>query len=191
METRLRRFADLLGRALPQAAAQFAPLDSSRIAGFELELGVRLPQTFRQYLEGFGDRRNALQESPRIIGRFCFLSLDEIQSNRNLFLNLFEDEPSIDFIRENKVQPVIWDYLWVPFVDTLGLGNNQFILDLHPGKNGTMGQIIRMYPGIDLEGEGIAVCPGFDEFLDRTCDFLSSPSCAYRGDSLDPSGWFT
>ena len=190
METQLRRFSELMHRRLPKVAEQFTTLDVTQIDQFENELGIPLPYNFRRYLERFCGRKNTARESLRVIGSFCFLSLHEIQNFRRLQLSLFESEPKIQHIHENKVQPVFWDHLWVPVVDTIGLGMDQFILDLHPGKNGKTGQIIRMYPGIDMENSDIVVSLSFEEYFEKTCDFISLCPVSSDGGQFQGTGWF-
>ena len=43
-------------------------------------------------------------------------------------------------------------------------GSPRLILDLHPGRNGTYGQVWQDWPGVDREADGTVIAPNFAEF---------------------------
>lgn len=90
-----------------------------------------------------------------------FLSAQDIASMMDLMDSLFGDEGALEHISENKVQPVIWDKLWVPFAEFDG--GPRLVLDLHPG-NRAAGQILLWFPGVDLEADDLVIAGDFAAF---------------------------
>jgi cell wall assembly regulator SMI1 len=86
----------------------------------------------------------------------------EIMALMTTMEDLFGDEGPIEHIAENKIQPVLWDRLWVPFSEFEG--TPRLILDLHPGRRGLPGQIFQSFPGVDLEDDATVIAPNFDAF---------------------------
>lgn len=148
------RSPDILPTLNPPAAPE-------EIAALEQRVGAPLPEAFKQYLavaNGQNDlgAEHALHEDNR------FLPIDEIIETMDMMENLFGDEEPITHITENRIQPLLWDRLWIPFAAFDG--SPRLILDLHPGRNGAHGQILLHFPGVDLEDDGTVIAPDFAQF---------------------------
>jgi len=53
--------------------------------------------------------------------------------------DMFEDEDEVDWVREDRIKPLIWSKKWSPFTEYEG--SSHLILDLGPGVNGSIGQV--------------------------------------------------
>jgi cell wall assembly regulator SMI1 len=71
---------------------------------------------------------------------------------------------------------VVWDSRWVPFSDFAA--STRLILDLHPGLNGTYGQVWQDWPGVDREDDGRVIAPTFAEFSTELARRLTTRSVA-------------
>jgi len=131
------------------------------IAALERRVGATLPEAFKDYLTAVNGQ-NDLGVEHSLHEMHRFLSAQEIASMMDLMNSLFGDEGALEHIAENKVQPVIWDSLWVPFAEFDG--SPRLILDLHPGINGAVGQILLWFPGVDLEADDIVIAGDFAAF---------------------------
>jgi cell wall assembly regulator SMI1 len=90
------------------------------------------------------------------------------------------DEDRIEWITEKKIQPVMWDSRWVSFSDCEG--SPRLILDLHPGRSGTSGQVWQDLRGCDLEDGGTLIAPTFAEFSTELLRRLTIRGVAVDGD---------
>ena len=135
--------------------------DPDEVSALERRVGATLPEAFKDYLTT-ANGQNDLDAEHGLHEMHRFLSAREIASMMDLMDSLFGDEEALEYVAENKVQPAMWDKLWVPFAEFDG--SPRLILDLHPGKNGVAGQILLMFPGVDLEADEIVIAADFTEF---------------------------
>ncbi|MBB6502150.1 SMI1/KNR4 family protein [Pedobacter cryoconitis] len=145
------------------------PAGDEEIALLEMHLKQSLPGFFKEYLKTFNGQLHNEFKLP-FVGYNCLLSIAEIIDIYKRLLDLFGDEPKIDWVQENKVQPVIWDKSWIPF--TASETNTKIALDLNPGINGVYGQVIQLWPGQDLEGDHIVIASSFEEFSEKILSYL-------------------
>src|SRR5262249_40279559 len=137
------------------------PADPDAIDGLERRIGAPLPDAFQQYLAVM-DGQNELGRDRPLIGFNRFLPVAKIIEAMDMQRVHFGDEDRIEFITETKIQPVVWDSGWIPFSDFEG--SPRLILDLHPGRNGTYGQVWQDWPGVDRENDATVIAPTFAEF---------------------------
>lgn len=135
--------------------------DPERVAELDRRVGAALPAAFQDYLTT-ANGQNALGVERGLYAMNRFLSVDEILAMMDLMESLFADEEPLEHIAENKVQPVVWDRLWVPFAAFDD--SPRLILDLNPGKRGGLGQILHWFPGVDLEADDIVIALDFAGF---------------------------
>ncbi|AUD04090.1 SMI1/KNR4 family protein [Spirosoma pollinicola] len=150
---------------LPALATSFnPPASDDQIDFLEKVLNVSLPQSFITYLKTFnGQHQIEPPFEPLILGYNYLFSVNEILNNWSCYVDLFDDDPKIDFLVENKVQPVYWDRGWIPFAGFNG-GSSLLCIDLNPGRNGYRGQIIQYFHACDLEADDIVKAASFDDF---------------------------
>jgi cell wall assembly regulator SMI1 len=149
------------------------PAGSDAIDALERRVGAALPSSFKEYLatmDGQNDRGNLswIAEFNRL------LPVAEIMQLMMVMEELFGDEGPIEHIKENKIQPVLWDRQWVPFSEFEG--TPRLILDLHPGRRGLPGQIVLSFPGVDLEDDATVIAPSFAAFSADLLQTLKSRS---------------
>jgi len=149
------------------------PADPDTIDTLERRIGAPLPDSFRQYLAVM-DGQNDLGRDHPLIGYNRFLSVARIIETMDMQRFHFGDEDRVDWITENKIQPVMWDRHWVPFSDFEG--SPRLILDLHPGRNGTYGQVWQNWPGRDREDDGTVMALTFAEFSTELLRWLTTRS---------------
>jgi cell wall assembly regulator SMI1 len=137
------------------------PATPDSIDALEHRIGAPLPDGFKQYLAVM-DGQNDLGRDHPLIGFNRLLSVARIIETMDMQRFHFGDEGRIEWVTENKIQPVLWDSRWVPFSDFEG--SPRLILDLHPGRNGTYGQVWQNWPGCEREGDGTVIAPTFAEF---------------------------
>ena len=137
-------YAQLMGRPLELRP----PATEDEIAAAEAELGLAFPADLRA-LYGLLDGE---YNSYGLFGGPTFLALVDVVSQWKYFCEPDEDPPSthdvgIEAHPPGTVRPVTWHPRWIPF------GNrndgNFFGVDLAPGPNGTVGQVIEF--GVDYD----------------------------------------
>lgn len=144
----------------PETAATIRPPEPpEKIEELAESLGCDLPPAFRSYLETFGGQTEEGDRHP-LLGANRFLSVDEILDTRYMMLDYFLGEPAA-YRNENKIRLMLWDTLWVPFSD---LDGYRIVMDLNPGKNGTMSQIFQFWPGYGMEDDETVISPSFEAF---------------------------
>jgi len=163
-----------IGKILSAIAPEIAqtlnlPASQDQVSSLEQRLDVSLPESFKSYLLTFDGQH--LDYLMPLLGYNCFLSIKEIIEFWEMQVSTFEDEEIISHLTENKVKPMFWNKKWIPISDFEA--SNRLILDLDPGKNGLSGQIIKHYPGVDLESNEIVVANSFDEFSKEILKRLS------------------
>ena len=118
------------------------PATTEEIAELEEQLGVELPQDYKEFLEwhnGTDDRE------------FC--STEEAADNADEFLEIAEEMDEVEtFLEEDyqagRVGKGTFVKGWVPFYDD-GTGAVD-VVDCAPGPNGTHGQVIHYDPDGDM-----------------------------------------
>ena len=149
-------------RVLPKTYKTFnSSADIKQIENLEKQLSVELPAAFKAYLQVFNGQTKRGENFP-LVGYNRFLPLKEITAIIKQQIELFGGEEPIGHITENKVKPVFWNNLWIPFAEFNA--SSRLILDLDAGKNGQNGQVILLYPGVDMESDEIVVALSFDNF---------------------------
>jgi cell wall assembly regulator SMI1 len=156
------RIAKEIERISPNTfAALNPPATDEKITLLESKLGVVLPEEFKDYLSTF-DGQNSDGEDFPLAGFYRFLDVDGMIRVIDEMSFLFSDEAPIGFLKENKIQPVIWDGLWVPIAEFNA--SEWLVLDMHAGKNGQDGQLFRYWSGFDSESDEVVCAESFGEF---------------------------
>jgi cell wall assembly regulator SMI1 len=115
-----------------------------------------------------------------LIGYNGLLSISDTIKIMDMQRFHFGDENRIEWMTENKIKPVMWDSRWVPFSDFEG--SPRLILDLHPGRNGTYGQVWQDWPGCDLEDDETVIAPTFAAFSNELLQRLTTGRVAVDDD---------
>jgi cell wall assembly regulator SMI1 len=157
------------------------PATADAIVALERRVGAPLPDDFKQYL-ALMDGQNDLGRDHPLIGFNRLLPVAHIIEAIDMQRFHFGDEDRIEWITENKIQPVMWDSRWVPFSDFEG--SPRLILDLHPGRNGAYGQVWQNWPGRDLEDDGTVIAPTFAEFSAELLRRLTTRSVVVDDDGI-------
>jgi cell wall assembly regulator SMI1 len=155
------------------------PAAPEAIDALERRIGAPLPDGFKRYLAVM-DGQNDLGRDHPLIGFNRFLPVAHIIDTMDMQRFHFGGEDRIEWITENKIQPVMWDSRWVPFSNFEG--SPRLILDLHPGRNGTSGQVWQDWPGRDLEDDGTVIAPTFAAFSTELLRRLTTRSVAVDDD---------
>src|SRR5262249_6850538 len=149
------------------------PAAADAIDALERRVGAPLPDDFKQYLAVM-DGQNDLGRDRPLIGFNRCLPIADIIETMDMQHFHFGDEDRIEWMTENKIQPVMWDSRWVPF--STFEGSSRLILDLHPGRNGTYGQVWQDWPGRDREDDGTVMALTFAEFSTELLRWLTTRS---------------
>ena len=157
------------------------PADAHAIDTLERRIGAPLPDGFKQYLAVM-DGQNDLGRDHPLIGYNRFLSVARIIETMDMQRFHFGEEDRVDWITENKIQPMMWDSHWVPFSDFEG--SPRLILDLHPGRNGTYGQVWQNWPGRDREDDGTVMALTFAEFSTELLRWLTTRSVVVNDEGI-------
>jgi cell wall assembly regulator SMI1 len=155
------------------------PAAPDAIGSLERRIGAPLPDGFKQYLAVMDGQNNLGRDHP-LIGFNRLLPVASIIELMDMQRFNFGDEDRIEWLTENKIQPVLWDSRWVPFSDFEG--SPRLILDLRPGRNGTYGQVWQDWPGRDREDDGTVIAPTFAEFSNELLRRLTTGSVVLDDD---------
>ena len=157
------------------------PAEIQQIMELNKFLGCNLPQSFIDFFLVFnGQSEKGIDFS--LIGNNRFLPIAEIIKTIEQQDFLFGGEEPISHIKENKIKPVFWNNLWVPFADCEV--NTRLILDLDAGKNGTNGQVIQLWSGIDYEDD-VVVSNSFEEFSKELLSRLKNNEFKLENDTIE------
>jgi cell wall assembly regulator SMI1 len=162
-------------------ASMNPPAAPDAIEALERRIGAPLPDSFKQYLAVM-DGQNDLGRDHPLIGYNRFLPIAHIIDTMDMQRFHFGDEERIEFMTENKIQPVVWDGCWVPFSDFYS--SPRLILDLHPGRNGTYGQVWQDWPGVDRQDDGRVIAPTFTAFSAELLRRLTTRSVVVDDDGM-------
>jgi cell wall assembly regulator SMI1 len=155
------------------------PADSNAIDTLERRIGAPLPDGFKQYLAVM-DGQNELGRDHPFIGFNRLLPVARIIETMDMQRFHFGEEDRIEWVTENKIQPVMWDSQWVPF--SVFEDSPRLILDLHPGRNGTYGQVWQDWPGRDRGDDGTVIARTFAEFSTELLRWLTTGSVVVDDD---------
>jgi cell wall assembly regulator SMI1 len=155
------------------------PATADAIDALERRIGAPLPDDFKQYLAVMNGQNDLGRDHP-LIGFNRFLSISDIIETMDMQRFHFGYEDRIEWMTENKIQPVMWDSRWVPFSDFEG--SPRLILDLHPGRNGTCGQVWQDWPSRDREDDGTVIAPTFAAFSTELLRRLTTRNVAVDDD---------
>ena len=108
---------------------------------------------------------------------FCLMRLERITSSKGYFQNkdaLLTDYPDffsaqdIERLSDSRIKPYLFNKRWFPFAEYCG--SCYLMLDMNPGDDGKVGQIICYIHDPD---EVVYVAPGLEELVseiyDETC----------------------
>jgi cell wall assembly regulator SMI1 len=158
------------------------PASNKQITLLETALKQTLPDSFKEYLMTFNGQQHE-NYSTFFIGHNCLLNVKEIIDTWKMQMDLFGDEEEIDWVKENKVRPVIWDKSWIPFTDFEA--TTRIAIDLNPGKNGTYGQILQIHAGQDLETDNIVISRSFEDFSKEILKRLTKKNYEYKNGIIE------
>jgi len=137
------------------------PASKNEIIALEETVGTALPDSFKDYLLTLNGQ---ISDGLPMLGYNRFLSIDEIIDLINAQRDTLGNGVLSEYYTENKVQPVLWDDLWIPFAE---LDAQMLILDLHAGKNGQDGQVLQLWPGCVLDADDIVCADSFEQFSEE------------------------
>jgi cell wall assembly regulator SMI1 len=155
------------------------PADPDAIGALERRIEAPLPDGFKHYLAVMDGQSDLGCDHP-FIGFNRLLPVARIIDTMDMQRFHFGDEDRIEWVTENKIQPVLWDSRWVPFTDFEG--SPRVILDLRPGRNGTHGQVWQDWPGRDREDDRTVIAPTFAEFSTELLRWLTTGSVVVDDD---------
>jgi cell wall assembly regulator SMI1 len=165
-----QEYCESYARLMGQPLELRPPATEEEIAAAEAELGVTFPADLRA-LYGLLDGE---YNNYGLFGGPTFLALVDVVDQWKYFSAPDEDPPSshddhvgIEGHPHGTVRPVTWHPRWIPF----GNGNdgNFFAVDLAPGPNGTVGQVIEF--GVDYDDEPVTFVA--DSVTDLMADLLA------------------
>lgn len=150
------------------------PATKDEIIALQKTVGKALPESFKDYLLTFNGQNS---DNLPMLGYNRFLCVDEIIHLIQAQRDTLDSGILSEYYIENKVKPVLWDDLWVPFSK---LDAQMLIIDLHPGKNGQNGQVFQHWPGCVLDADDIVCADSFEQFSKEILKRLYSNE--FKGD---------
>ena len=103
MENHWILIKQLVSKILPHISPSYnSPATDEQIDLLEKIVGREIPTSFKEYLRVLNGQ-NHNNFASKFLGYNCFYSIEEIIKTRETYLFLFEDEPEIDWINENKI----------------------------------------------------------------------------------------
>lgn len=154
-------WTEIITRSPDLQSTMNPPATPDEIAVLEQRVGAPLPEAFKQYL-ATANGQNDLGDEHGLYEMNRFLPVHAILEAMDSMEAMWGDEDPIDHITENKIRPVFWDPLWIPFAAFQD--EPRLILDLNPGRNGVHGQVLHHFPGVDLEADDTVIAASFAEF---------------------------
>ncbi len=156
------------------------PADESEIESLISKFDKEIPLDFIEYLKTFnGQLHNNLEIQP--FAYYSLIPVNEIIELIDIQHGLWKDEDDIDWVKENKIQPRIWDDNWLPFASD---GTSFLIIDLNPGKNGVYGQIFQLINGMDYQEDDVVIEKSFKEFSIQLFNRLSIKDYEFDKDDI-------
>ncbi|MFD2115544.1 SMI1/KNR4 family protein [Paenibacillus yanchengensis] len=121
------------------------PATKIQLDELEEALQVALPISFKQYLTTFNGQSTHIP----FMGYNYFLSCEQILQQTQFWRSAFTEEDRATWVKEDRIKPVLWAHNWIPITEFEA--HSSIVLDLCPGRNGTVGQIFQYYPGMTYE----------------------------------------
>lgn len=138
------------------------------LKSFEEAFEVELPESFKE-LYRYKNGSGYMCALPCVIGerdmKFCLMSLERITSSKEYFQNkdaLLADYPDffsaqdIERLSDSRIKPYLFNKRWFPFAEYCD--SCYLMLDMNPGDDGKVGQIICYIHDSD---EIVYVAPSF------------------------------
>ncbi|PZD72455.1 hypothetical protein C1752_03556 [Acaryochloris thomasi RCC1774] len=136
------------------------------IKNAETKLGIEFPEDVR---ESYRIHNGRLDEEGFLSGWTEFYSLEDIFRQWDIWREVLETEPLIDFQREieGPIKPDLFNLRWIPLLGN-GCGDH-CCLDLDPSPEGQVGQVIVLiHDDLDME----VSAPSFRALLANFADEL-------------------
>ncbi|MBD2328788.1 SMI1/KNR4 family protein [Alkalinema sp. FACHB-956] len=171
-----QRIEDCLQENIPSAWEGLnPPATEEAIIALEQALNIRLPDDVRDsYLRHNGQDSQA----PWIFAGWEWHSIERIQEEWTSWNEVLEDG-AIDDIENDGDGQIFrkdwWHPKWIPLTSDPGGGNHQ-CLDLAPGPQGTMGQIITMWHD---DADRRLLANSFTDFLEQFANGLEAGEYIY------------
>jgi len=176
----------------PQILANLRPpADDAKLAMLEATIGTSLPSSFLDLYRWRDGQVDSRQSGP--FYGLAFLSVDDLLEQWEGWNDVIAEDPDLvegDFyssVEPGVVKELYANRLWIPFVDDWG--GNHIGVDLDPGPNGRVGQVINFGSDEDTKyvlGQTVA------DFVDRIVteleagNFVLSDPPDYGFDTKDP-----
>lgn len=126
--------------------------EEEEIKAFEDAFDIELPKAFKE-LYRYKNGSGYMCVLPCVVGErdmtFCLMSLDRITSSKGYFQNkdaLLTDYPDffsaqdIERLSDSRIKPYLFNKRWFPFAEYCD--SCYLMLDMNPGDDGKVGQII-------------------------------------------------
>ena len=147
------------------------------LKSFEEAFEVELPESFKE-LYRYKNGSDYMCALPCVIGErdmtFCLMSLEWITSIKEYFQNkdaLLTDYPDffsaqdIERLSDSRIKPYLFNKRWFPFAEYCD--SCYLMLDMNPGDDGKVGQIICYIHDPD---EVVYVAPSLEELVSEVYD---------------------
>ncbi len=133
----------------------------AEIAKAEKLMNLKFPNDFRKYLLTHNGQEDGRNRGPWLLG-----SLAEIIEQWKYEREVEEEYIEIsgeEYIENDTIQNRLNCPQWIPFLGAPYWDQDIAYVDLSPGPNGTMGQVIALVSECDFE----VIAPSFNAFLER------------------------
>lgn len=177
----------LLADRFPALAADLnPPASSADLAALADRVGADSTEALTPL---FGARDGQRNEAAGLFFGLQFLSAAEAVNEWGRWMSVLADDPAlatdikVSSLPEGAVKPTYYDAGWIPFaIDGAG---NGFAVDLDPGPNGTVGQVISF--GVD-ESLRRVLAPSAEAFLQWFAEAIESGLASVSDDAAAPGG---
>ena len=182
MEAILKRIEAWFSEHLPEVLADLNPgARIGEIGSLETKIGVELPNSLRKFYQ-WRDGQQSELEAGFFYG-LEWLSLEGIYLEWKTWSELFDEgfaemEGEWESFHRGKIKEVYINKQWIPFASDGG--GNHLAIDLDPGPQGTVGQIINF--GSD-EDTKYVLAEDFESFLSWFITQLESGNYTVYEDS--------
>jgi cell wall assembly regulator SMI1 len=147
------------------------PADDGTLATLEARIGASLPSSFLDLYRWRNGQRDPRQSGP--FYGLAFLSIADVLEQWESWNQIIADEPDLvadgSSVEPGVVKELYANRLWIPFVHDWG--GNHIGVDLDPGPNGRVGQVINF--GRD-EDTKYVLGKTVDDFVDRIATELEA-----------------
>lgn len=183
MKTLTQRLDHWLNAHVPDVADDLAPGCSEHaLAALEQQLGTVLPDDFKALYRWHDGQRDEVNSGP--FYGLSFLSLDKVKAHWQSWNSVIEENTADDlqdlseFCTSQPPDAIKCTYAnkgWIPFA--YDYGGNHLGIDLDPGKQGRVGQVINF--GRD-EDNKFVVAPSVHAFIQWLVEQLESGNALIR-----------